>query len=513
MAMFLLAACVNAPSDNGGDDSGDVNRLKGTQISTTLLNLNDKNLTLTVSNATEIFSFKDDVKVASQAYYKVTSDEQGEQAIESKIVSLVEGDNTYYVRVINANDVKVYTAVIRRRPMYQVTFVYGNGQDNGTQSVEESFKADRPVSDPERAGYTFDGWDYDFDNAIAAPTTINAKWIAKTDTVYKVEYYFESLNGGYEIDDSLTEQKTGTTDDAASATPKTFEYFTFNDSMSNTSCNIDGDGNGAIKLYYLRNKYTVTLDKGNENGTVSGGGSYANAQEVTATASDIIGHDFDGWYDGELRVSTSLTYKFNPVKDITLTAKWVASTYTISFDFDGNTEIYQPITVVYGQEATLPEMILDEGYVGYWSYNGAQVNSSKWNLVGDITLVAKYKKVDYIVKFDLTSVVRKKDVECSLVSGGDVVVDGDLEQVIIYLTKGECLADVGIEIMPVADPIEPSGWDEYSFSGYWKYVADDNKLHKVYSDTVFNETNFPGVGADKVVTLIPHCRAHWTPSY
>ena len=45
----------------------------------------------------------------------------------------------------------------------------------------------------ERLGYTFLGWDYDFTTPVSNDIEIKAKWQAKTDTPYKVEYYLQNI--------------------------------------------------------------------------------------------------------------------------------------------------------------------------------------------------------------------------------------------------------------------------------------------------------------------------------
>ena len=111
-----------------------------------------------------------------------------------------------------------------------------------------------------------------------------------------------------------------------------------------------------------------------------------------------------------------------------------------------------------------------------------------------------------------TSIVRKQNVECSIVNTGSIVLESGekLETVTIMIAKGETLKDNGIEILPTVDPIEPAGWDEYSFGGYWKFIDTNGKAYKVTTDTVFDETTFGAIGE---ILLRPHCRAHWTPSY
>jgi len=65
---------------------------------------------------------------------------------------------------------------------YTVTFI-ADGEPFATQTVEYGKKATVPQGEPTKTGYTFDGWDFDFDTAITGEKTIEAKWIVNTYTV------------------------------------------------------------------------------------------------------------------------------------------------------------------------------------------------------------------------------------------------------------------------------------------------------------------------------------------
>jgi len=85
--------------------------------------------------------------------------------------------------------------------------------------------------------------------------TLNAKWEARTDTPYRIEYYFETDDdGGFELSESETESLVGTTDDYRYIYPKTFlGYVYFGDHPDNyTEGLIYGDGSTVFKLYYKK---------------------------------------------------------------------------------------------------------------------------------------------------------------------------------------------------------------------------------------------------------------------
>ena len=293
-----------ASCDNGcgaTDTINDDNTKLDSKITFKTLAVDGKNASATLSNATEEFSFAEEIEIIGIVKFEVSLDKYGSQIFLTKIVPLNVGDNTFYIFVLNGEDiVDTYTVNIRRRPNYTVTFNVNGGTAVDNQTVEEGFLATKPA-DIEKAGYTFDGWDFDFSTAITEDKTVNAKWTANKDTPYKVEYYLQNLNdNNYTLED--TENLTGTTDTTANAVIKTFEHFTAE--QSSVSGNIADDGSTVLKVYYTRNYYQVTVQKENDNGTVTGGGKYANAQSVTVKATVNTGYDFDGWYVGTEKVSS-----------------------------------------------------------------------------------------------------------------------------------------------------------------------------------------------------------------
>ena len=83
-------------------------------------------------------------------------------------------------------------------------------------------------------------------------------------------------------------------------------------------------GSGApAQMVEIVRSCTVTLQADPPaGGTVTGGGVVYYGREITVTATPEAGYVFDGWYEGTTEKSTDASYKFTPVGDITLTAKF-----------------------------------------------------------------------------------------------------------------------------------------------------------------------------------------------
>ena len=82
--------------------------------------------------------------------------------------------------------------------------------------------------------------------------------------------------------------------------------------------------------------YSVAVSSADESkGTVTGAGSYDSGTVATVTATPITGYEFVNWTKGEDEVSKVNPYVFTVTEDVSLTANFKASTFTISYELDG----------------------------------------------------------------------------------------------------------------------------------------------------------------------------------
>lgn len=323
--------------------------VEDSKISFKTLTVDGTDVTGTVGNATQTFSFLTEVNSFGAAKYTVSKNINGTDPIVSKTIQLSEGDNKVYVLVTIDNDVtKIYSVNIRRKPMYFVSFRMAGSYISG-QSIEEGEVVSAPETVPSCPGYTFVKWNFDFSQQITKDTTISAEITANTDTPYKVEYYLQNLeNNDYTL--QKTENFTGTTGATVNAEIKTFEHFTHTEipyyNGSRESGMIAGDGSLTLKVYYTRDSYTVTFN-GNGGTIKSSQYPYEDCEtktytakyggKVTAPKFMRTGYTQNGW-GKELPETIS--------ENITLSAVWNINRYTLTFVY-GNGQPDKQITQDY----------------------------------------------------------------------------------------------------------------------------------------------------------------------
>ena len=92
------------------------------------------------------------------------------------------------------------------------------------------------------------------------------------------------------------------------------------------------DASFNINIY---NVLTITVAADEAKGTVTGAGSYDSGAEATVKATPTTGYEFVNWTKGEDEVSKENPYVFTVTEDVSLTANFKVSTFTISYELDG----------------------------------------------------------------------------------------------------------------------------------------------------------------------------------
>lgn len=134
------------------------------------------------------------------------------------------------------------------------------------------------------------------------------------------------------------------------------------------------------------NPVTVIYDYGERGGIYAEQIVQAGEKAIEPDVPSRQGYQFTDWYLDDTK------YDFNTAvtKDMTLTAKWTANSYTITFDTDGGSEV-DAQTVAYGEKAKTPADPTKTGYTfAGWELGGNAYDFAA-SVTEDMTLTAKWK--------------------------------------------------------------------------------------------------------------------------
>ena len=300
--------------------------LHGVELRTNTLELDGTDIFGKVSNATSTFSFINEIAIADSAKCTVSTDINGLNVIPTKTVSLGIGDNTFYILVENGKDLGLYTVVIRRRPMYSVSFNVNGGTSVSSQTIEEDYLATEPTT--ERKGYTFDKWDYDFSEPIIKDTTITASWNIITYNVY-YDLSVPSDSISQDVDNSMN-VTTYTVEDAITFQTPSRKGYRFTGWDKNIEKGTIGDVTVTASWEVI--EYDIVYDFGDADSVSKATNNKQNPSKytiedaITFAEPSRDGYTFIAW-DKSIEKDTMNTQ--------TITASWAVINYSITYELYG----------------------------------------------------------------------------------------------------------------------------------------------------------------------------------
>ena len=276
-----------------------------------------------------------------------------------------------------------------------VTIDPDNGEEKTTLTVKSGKRVDAPKT-PVKAHHSFGGWycegnEWSFDtDTVNGDVTIKAKWIVDTHTVK-----LDAANG--EEVNTLTYnygELVATPATPVKAHHKFLGWYCGEELWSFDTDTVSGDT--LLVAKWELDTHTVIFNA--NNGTPTSGVTVSYGDKLTAPTSPTKAHySFGGWYYGEE------LWSFDTDKvegDITLVAKWVLDTHTVTFDAANGSNTNE-ITVSYGDKLTAPTAPTKAHYsFGGWYY-GDKLWIFDGNVVeSDMTLTAKWIIDTHTVTFD-----------------------------------------------------------------------------------------------------------------
>ena len=310
----------------------------------------------------------------------------GTTTIETVVSSLYdEGVSKTYKLVIEVKDLT-----------FAINYVLDGGtnsENNPNEYVPE--KLPLLLENPTKSGYKFVGW-YDNENftgeaitEISAGTmgdvTLYAKWNALD---YRISY---ELNGGTNAEnpDGYDVSDLPVSLHAPSRTGYIFKGWYMGENRV-LAIPVGTTGNAVVSAKWEPITYTIDFNTNGGLPTLSSIDYTIESDSFTLQEITKVGYTFDGWYNGETKVTEITTGTYG---NMTLVATWTADLYTISYDLaDGVNNPENPTSYTIESGLITLKNPTRDGYTFLGWYNGEQlVTIIDSNTLENITLTAKWK--------------------------------------------------------------------------------------------------------------------------
>ena len=327
----------------------------------------------------------------------------GTTTIETVVSSLYdEGVSKTYKLVIEVKDLT-----------FAINYVLDGGtnsENNPNEYVPE--KLPLLLENPTKSGYKFVGW-YDNENftgeaitEISAGTmgevTLYAKWNALD---YRISY---ELNGGTNAEnpDGYDVSDLPVSLHAPSRTGYIFKGWYMGENRV-LAIPVGTTGNVVVFAKWEPITYTIDFDTNGGLPTLSSIDYTIESDSFTLQEITKVGYTFDGWYNGETKVTEITTGTYG---NMTLVAKWTADLYTISYDLaDGVNSPENPTSYTIESGLITLKDPTREGYTFAGWYNGEQlVTTIDSNTLENISLTAKWTVNSYKLTFDVDGNLTEK---------------------------------------------------------------------------------------------------------
>lgn len=399
---------------------------------------------------------------------------------------------TYTIYVNNTNTgVSISNADSNKEiNFYSVSFYDGTQiyTTPSAQKVLSGGKAVEPTS-PTKAGYTFDKWvtvnngstQFDFATVtITQKTNVYAKWIANTNTAYKVNHHQETVAGNGSYATPTVENKSGTTGGTTNAEAKTYNGFTAQSFQQKT---IEADGSTVIDIYYNRNLYTINYSYNSTKGTLSEDSitvtkAVYGAMPQVPTITAKPGYEFKGW---------SPTVK-NATSDANYTAQFDLIEYKITYNLNnGSVAVANPIKYDVESTSFTLNNPTRQGYT-FSGWTGTDLSDASSSVkvekgsTGDRNYTATWTANDYTVTLNDNGG-----------SGGSGTVSATYD-----------------EPMPTATKPTRAG---YTFIGYFDKVSDGTKYYNANMSSAKDwDQNSSSVTLYALWTELSHVTLNYVPN-
>ena len=351
-------------------------------------------------------------KVDGETYQTLTTN--GEETIQIPDNPTKEGydfdgwywDNGEWERPFTANslldepissDMSVYAKFSAIE--YDITYENNGGAHNNPVSytIEEGFV----LSDAEKIGYDFVGW-YSEDSYATKVVSISAGSTGEITLYAKYEV----------INYTITYENTKETEND-NATLYTIESQTivladleksgyifdgwYNGETKITEIITGSTGNLTLTAHWTPISYSISYEntKGTSNNNET---SYTiESEKITLKNLNKTGYTFDGWYNGETKVTEIAK---GSTGNLTLSAQWTPIVYSISYNNTKDVLNNNPTSYTIESEMITLIGLEKNGYqFDGWYNNGRKVTEIEKGSTGNLTFTAKWTPTSYQIKY------------------------------------------------------------------------------------------------------------------
>ena len=370
--------------------------IKGTTQLLTYELLVEKNRKLTFTSSNENVATIDELG-------NIKAITVGTTTIETVVSSLYdEGVSKTYKLVIEVKDLT-----------FAINYVLDGGtnsENNPNEYVPE--KLPLLLENPTKSGYKFVGW-YDNENftgesiteisvGTMGDVTLYAKWNALD---YRISY---ELNGGTNAEnpDGYDVSDLPVSLHAPSRTGYIFKGWYMGENRV-LAIPVGTTGNVVVSAKWEPITYTIDFNTNGGLPTLSSIDYTIESDSFTLQEITKVGYTFDGWYNGETKVTEITTGTYG---NMTLVAKWTADLYTISYDLaDGVNNPENPTSYTIESGLITLKDPTKEGYTFAGWFNGEQlITTIDSNTLENISLTAKWTVNSYKLTFDVDGNLTEK---------------------------------------------------------------------------------------------------------
>lgn len=316
---------------------------------------------------------------------------------------LVQGDTAKVVNEIPAGTYGDITLIAQ----WELTnFELGYDLDGGAVTAEnrESYTIeDLPftLNAAAKAGYKFLGW-YNGETKVEQITTENVgdmDLVAKYEVIdYAISY---ELNGGTNAETNPAKYNVEQLPLVLAAPTKEHYEFAGWKLGEEIVKELPAKSLGEVTLVatWTPKEYAITYELNGGTNAETNPATYNVEQlPLTLAAPTKAGYTFDGWYKGEAKVE-QLTVE--GIGEVTLVAKWVVETYTITYELNGGTLTGETTTYTVEDEVALVAPTKENFIFLGWLLNDKAVEKIEKGTTGNLTLVAKWDVAKYEIAYNL----------------------------------------------------------------------------------------------------------------